>query len=694
MFSPTWIAERLQAEGRLSVAQLRAANNFMQRNDARIEEALIQTGALEEVALLRFIAERTQTQYVPTEKLARLDISSDALGLFTPQTCERLNAFPIHYDRRKHKLVVVSPDAGGPEHLKQISIATGVRDVKAYLVRPAAIPAAIHKWYDGEIQAFAGIAPETFTQLQSAADLLRTEAMGGDARAALDSVPDPAAGVGDAPPAGPAQRSEPNRHQPLAMREAKESGVVRADGAVPSTTRGSPHSSLSAGPAAPPSATAAPATTGVERRLADLAEMLNVLVALNENARDEFRGHSASVARFSRQLASKMGMPAGAVVHAGMAANLHDLGKPVAYHLTAINLSQYATHRTAALKLYLTPLRLLESIELPGAATGAVAAMYERFDGQGFPSGLRGKDIPVGARILSLCDAYSDLTLNPRNPYRRMLSQAEALKVLSEFSGTLFDPDLAELLVQIAAGENLKRQLAEHRQVVLLVEPAPEDATIMELRLVAQGFEVKIARTAAQAMEFVESDTINFVLSEVDLQPFDGFELLSRLRARESVADVPFFFVSRMSDTAAIDRAFTLGAQDYVVKPTSGDVLAAKLRRVASPRQSQGAAQGISGSLAELALPDLAQILAQGRKTGKLTLRFGSDEAEVFFDAGEIVHARHRDVEGQDAFYELLGVADGSFSLDPGAVSKMHTIKAGVESLILEGLRRLDEKNR
>ena len=48
MFSPTWIAERLQAEGRLSVAQLRAASNFMQRNDARIEEALIQTGALEE----------------------------------------------------------------------------------------------------------------------------------------------------------------------------------------------------------------------------------------------------------------------------------------------------------------------------------------------------------------------------------------------------------------------------------------------------------------------------------------------------------------------------------------------------------------------------------------------------------------------------------------------------------------------
>ena len=48
--------------------------------------------------------------------------------------------------------------------------------------------------------------------------------------------------------------------------------------------------------------------------------------------------------------------------------------------------------------------------------------MYERFDGKGFPLGLAGKDIPLGARILAVADAYADLTQNPRNPARRMLN--------------------------------------------------------------------------------------------------------------------------------------------------------------------------------------------------------------------------------------------------------------------------------
>jgi DNA-binding response OmpR family regulator len=115
-----------------------------------------------------------------------------------------------------------------------------------------------------------------------------------------------------------------------------------------------------------------------------------------------------------------------------------------------------------------------------------------------------------------------------------------------------------------------------HRQAVLLIEPAAEEATIKEFRLVAQGFDVQVARTATQAMEFLESATISFVLSEV--------ELLTRWRQVDATTDVPFVFVARASDTAAIDRAFAFGAQHYVVKPTGGGALAAKLRRVSASR--------------------------------------------------------------------------------------------------------------
>jgi response regulator RpfG family c-di-GMP phosphodiesterase len=398
------------------------------------------------------------------------------------------------------------------------------------------------------------------------------------------------------------------------------------------------------------------------------------------------------VAALSRQVVSRLGQGDPASVHAGIAANLHDLGKPVSYHLTLLNAALYPTHRAAAQKLVHTPLRLLESIELPTAATRAVGAMYERFDGQGFPSGLAGKQIPVMARVLTLCDSFSDLTLNPRNPYRRALSKAEAHQVLSEHRQTLFDPDLVDLLAQTIAGEDLRRRLGDRSPVVLLVEPEPEEATILELRLVAQGFQVELGRTAAQALEIALKSHVDFVISEVELQPFDGFELLGRLRKTPALAAVPFCFVARASDTATIDRAFALGAADFVVKPTSGDVLAAKLRRFGALNRQP--AQGIAGSLTQMGLPELAQILDQGRKTGRLTLESVTRRGEVHFKAGRVVHAICGELSGPAAFYDLLGLGEGSFELDPGFVPTAQTIDASTESLILEGLRRLDEQKR
>jgi response regulator RpfG family c-di-GMP phosphodiesterase len=653
MASPTWIGQRLEAEGLISAAQLMAATRAMQTFDERMEEALIRVNAIDETRLLQFIAEKTQTHYLSTARLARVDIPTEALQMVPERIAEMLLVCPIRYDRRSGELMVVSPDAGQPEHIKQVRVATGVKQLRAYIARPLAVKAAIGKWYRGEIQAFATIAPDTFTQLESQA-LLKDSAASGAANGLLPS---------ERPSRPPVVVLEPPSIEP-----------------VPAAGRASLQPGLRTAP------------VGADRRVADLAELLHVLVALNENARDEFRGHSASVAKLSRQLLAKLGQDESASVHAGMAANLHDLGKPVSYHLTLLNSALYPTHRSAAQKLAHTPLRLIESIELPTSATRAVQSMYERFDGQGFPAGLMGKQIPVGARVLTLSDTFSDLTLNPRNPFRRTLSQVEAHQVVAEHKHTLFDPDLVDLLAQTNAGEDLRRRQGDQGPVVLLVEPEPEEATIVQLRLVAQGFQVEIARTAAQALEMAVASHVDFVISEVDLQPFDGFELLGRLRKTPAGSGIPFCFVARASDTATIDRAFALGAADFVVKPTSGDVLAAKLRRFNAPRRQP--AQGIAGSLGQMGLPELAQILGHGRKTGRLALESGRQRGEVHFQAGRVVHAVFEELSGQTAFFGLLGLSEGSFELDPSFTPTVQTIDSSTESLILEGLRRLDEQRR
>lgn len=669
MWSSTWVGERLQADGVINYAQLQSALNNMKLHDERMEEALLRIGAIDETGLLRFVAEKTRTQYLSTGKLARLEVPKTALAKVPERTAEKLLAFPVRYDQQTDTLTLVSPDAGIPEHVKQIAIATGVKNVQVYFARPASVEAAIAKWYRGEIQSFAGLDLDTFTQLQSTVDMYERHVLDEEG---LKSKPE--------------SRAPPHEHlltpPPLDARPPP-----------------APAPPPAAGPAIPGrvAVTPPPPRAGPDRRLLDLAEMLNVMVALNENARDEFRGHSASVARLGRLIAERLGLDEMAAVEITIAANLHDVGKTVSHHLTALNAAQYATHRTAAEKLVQTPVRLLESVGLPAGSTRAVSAMYERFDGQGFPGRLAGKDIPIGARVLALCDTYSDLTLNPRNPYRRALSHGEAQGVLCQLEGSLFDPDLVELLGHLVAGEALRKKLSDSDPVVLLVEPNLDEATLIELRLVAQGFEVLLARSADQALEKIREGRVRYVLSEVELTPFDGFELLRALRENEATHAIPFFFVARASDTASIDRGFSLGAQDYIVKPTSGDVLAGKLRRLAAaePHAESGIGGGVAGSLSEMGLVDLVQILGAGQKSGRLALKSSEHAGEVHFRDGRIVHATFDDaLAGQDAFYELVAMSSGSFELDPVFSPTEETIQASAESLILEGFRRLDERNR
>ncbi len=730
MWTPTWVGERLQAEALITERQLRAALQAMQQYGERVEESLLRTGAIDEHRLLSFIAERCRTHFVSTAKLARIEVPKEALAHISERTAEKLLVFPVRWEATSETLSVVSPDAGDPEYVKQLRISTGARNLKAYVARPAAVKAAIAKWYRGQIQAFAEIATDTFTQIQNTQDLyerqlldsegLQTRRPGAEPRINQNEyllTPMPVAPAPPQKPPPPAPMRSAKRTDPFAGGFGAAAARPAAPPSKGRTTSPGPDSLLSldppgvddAGPspAPAPKVVSPPRSTGpkplgphsepppsiVERRVRDLAELLNVLVSLSENTRDEFRGHSSSVARLSRMTVGRMGLDETAAAHAAMAANLHDLGKPISYHLTALNVAQYAPHRTAAQKLVYTPGRLVESVGLPIEATSAVSAMYERFDGQGFPGRLQGKNIPLGGRVLALCDTYSDLTLNPRNPYRKELSHEEAHKVLIKFAGSIFDPDLVELLTQLVVGEDLRRKLTDDKPLVLVVEPDAEEATILELRLVAQGFEVKVARAADQALRLIEHGDVRYVLSETELSPFDGFELLSRVKRSDKGKEIPFMFVAKQSDAAAVDRGFALGAQDYVVKPTSGDVLAGKLRRLGQAVPRNAVASGVAGSLSDMALPDLVQILHHSRKSGRLRVKSGTDEGEVHFQDGRIVHAITGAAKSEDAFYELLGFSEGTFALEPSFKPTEDTIQLSPDMLVLEGLRRLDERN-
>src|SRR5690606_9126976 len=218
-------------------------------------------------------------------------------------------------------------------------------------------------------------------------------------------------------------------------------------------------------------------------------ETLNVLVSLLENSRQDLRGHSAQVSRLIKKIAERIGLTGSQLISLQVAAFLHDLGKAGAYHLTTLNVAEYEGHAAQARKTLTSPARLMEAVGLSSDTKSAVEEMYERYDGQGFPGGLKGKDIALGARILAIADTYADLTQNPRNPFRKRLRPVEACEVLSRYKGTVFDPNLVDLFKQTVTGEDLKARLLANRHRALVVDPDPEETTVLELRMVEQGFE-------------------------------------------------------------------------------------------------------------------------------------------------------------------------------------------------------------
>jgi HD-GYP domain-containing protein (c-di-GMP phosphodiesterase class II) len=92
---------------------------------------------------------------------------------------------------------------------------------------------------------------------------------------------------------------------------------------------------------------------------------------------------------------------------------------------------------------------MVESIGFPFPVAAVIRHHHERFDGTGYPDGLKGQEIPLSARVLGLVDCYNALTVD--RPYRQRLSRSEALELMRGLSGKAFDPGLFEEFLSVVS---------------------------------------------------------------------------------------------------------------------------------------------------------------------------------------------------------------------------------------------------
>jgi response regulator RpfG family c-di-GMP phosphodiesterase len=613
----------------------------------RIEDAVLELGMSNEQDLLKTLATHYKTRFVSTEKLSKADIGRPTLEMVPRNVAETFQVFPVLCDPQARALSVVTADPDDAEVLKQIQITSGAKEVRAFVGRPAGVRAAIAKSYGGDIHAFAMLDRAAHAQFSAMLDVYERNVV-----------------------------SDTSMTTAL----AREAGTGATRGERVLSERDMTQAQKRGGGAAKTAA-------GQE----ELLELLNVLVSLLENNRPDLRGHSAHAARFTRRMLERINVAPSTMTAVVAAAYLHDIGKMSSFHLTALNASEYDGHKTAAQRAVNTPARVVESVHFSRETLDAVEQMYERYDGKGFPNGMSGKDISLGARVLAIADTYADLTQNPRNPYRKSLMPAEACGVLAKFKETIFDPHLVDLFKNMVMGEDIRAKLLANRYYALLVDPDPEETTVLELRLIEQGFETKTARGAEQAIKILQETPMDVVISEVDLPTGDGLGLLSESRKQPWGKDVAWIFHTRRQGRAEAQRAFELGVADYVAKPAPTDVFVAKVKAILDQRAQRTGPRGVSGSLKEMGLPELVQVLFHGRKTGNLRIRAGQSSGEIHFGDGQIVNALYEKTRGVDAFYQMLKLQDGEFGLDPTFVPQARIIQESPEALLLEGMRRLDE---
>jgi putative nucleotidyltransferase with HDIG domain len=177
---------------------------------------------------------------------------------------------------------------------------------------------------------------------------------------------------------------------------------------------------------------------------ATLEALVNAL-----EAKDPYlRGHSARVADLSANVAMELGLPEDEVERVRMAGRLHDLGKIGTRDavvnkegpLTAEEFEHVKQHVIIGAQI-LAPLTHL------GDVVQMVKSHHERYDGTGYPDGLRGEEIPPGGRVIAAAEVYDALTTS--RPYQEKMTPEQAVERMADLSGTVLDPRVYDALVRI-----------------------------------------------------------------------------------------------------------------------------------------------------------------------------------------------------------------------------------------------------
>lgn len=723
--------KRMVQAGVITQDQLDDALKHQSLEEGRLGELLVRLGYVSESTILQFLAAEFRTRYVSTERLARARIPQQVLDMLPVQLAERYNLIPVLFDTDTQTLSVVTSEPQSEDNLREVHMLTSVRELRVYVALQPAVKAAIRKHYRGEINAFQELVyqdveatgtslpgytaqphPDSYSPNPGYATVtgqpkISEEYAPGNASnmygtnlpsypydsAAPYQVPapygdpyaynynttnyDPNYPYDSASPYPPAYENPYQGNNPPYGNHDANFGTNQAyyyqQHAVAHLTTQAPNDYMPVSPM---------------MRIRTI-ELIRYLVELSEQFTPRYKRHLASQQPVMETLLRRLNVSPEESQPLWLAFFLHHSHQPQPHPcLLTLEPNTEATKQIAQQHQKL--IDTIKHLQLPDDTLEAITHLYERIDGQGFPSQLKQEEIPLGSRILGIVDAIEELNhSHPTWPFSKILAS------LQEKQETLFDAQLLSIL------EQEQNRLEQHKQGtiphILLIDPDIHLVNELDRLLWERGFWVQTAHSLSQAELLCEKESFDLIVLELDLGP--NQDVFAWFENHKKNRDNPPEFIILTQRQDELDRGMAV-ARDYLIKPMNANIIVAKLNKALSQIEAEKkkriskAPQGLAGSLEHLGIPEILQVLSQSRRTGQLTIHSKTGTGYIYLEEGEVNNAIAGDIKGEPAFGVMMAWNEGEFNFEPGITTQERLINKRLDGLILDSLRVLDESRR
>lgn len=237
-------------------------------------------------------------------------------------------------------------------------------------------------------------------------------------------------------------------------------------------------------------------------------------------------------------------------------------------------------------------------------------------------------------------------------------------------------------------------ELKKNRSKILLVDADEKARALIKENLTKEDYTVFDTGNGNVALDIVNKEKPDLILSDIFLSEGNGFELCQRIRDTSNVPTVPFIFFTAIDDMLTEIRGFRAGANDYMVKRnTKRQDLLLRIDNMVShvnafEKEKATLRDGFLGKLGDVSVVDVLQLLCNTNKTGQLLISDGTLEGNVYFMKGQIFNAELGNVKGEDAIYDMIYWEDGFFRFTQGEIPRQDVI-ASPTNKILSKCRRL-----